>query len=123
MTVTARATATIELSEARATRSRATSIKLPTALLSDAASGLARGATPATTAYVRSHHSAHQSKREMAAARASNTIASIAARAIARSGRRRGGGIEGGGIATIDGDARSEEHTSELQSLAYLVCR
>src|SRR2546425_4482853 len=25
--------------------------------------------------------------------------------------------------ASVHGDARSEEHTSELQSLAYLVCR
>src|SRR5205823_13697907 len=30
-------------------------------------------------------------------------------------------GVEGAGI--LDGDRRSEEHTSELQSLAYLVCR
>src|SRR5687767_15613525 len=28
-----------------------------------------------------------------------------------------------GDIATLAGKARSEEHTSELQSLAYLVCR
>src|SRR2546425_5265884 len=27
------------------------------------------------------------------------------------------------GVAIVDGDLRSEEHTSELQSLAYLVCR
>src|SRR5205823_8074012 len=27
------------------------------------------------------------------------------------------------GTLTVWGDARSEEHTSELQSLAYLVCR
>src|SRR2546425_5260314 len=27
------------------------------------------------------------------------------------------------GIALRNGEARSEEHTSELQSLAYLVCR
>ena len=26
-------------------------------------------------------------------------------------------------VTTEDGDTRSEEHTSELQSLAYLVCR
>src|SRR2546425_9736486 len=26
-------------------------------------------------------------------------------------------------VALADGDVRSEEHTSELQSLAYLVCR
>src|SRR5205823_8386774 len=33
-------------------------------------------------------------------------------------GASRGRGAGGGGLA-----ARSEEHTSELQSLAYLVCR
>src|SRR5687767_15307897 len=27
------------------------------------------------------------------------------------------------GVALVRGDQRSEEHTSELQSLAYLVCR
>src|SRR5205823_9836573 len=34
-------------------------------------------------------------------------------------------GVPGGGlwIGTFHGIARSEEHTSELQSLAYLVCR
>src|SRR5205823_12792608 len=32
------------------------------------------------------------------------------------------GGLGGGGAETVD-EGRSEEHTSELQSLAYLVCR
>src|SRR2546425_9079301 len=32
-------------------------------------------------------------------------------------------GDAGGPRRRVDGAARSEEHTSELQSLAYLVCR
>src|SRR5258707_4272292 len=33
-------------------------------------------------------------------------------------------GLDGGaGILLVDGAARSEEHTSELQSRQYLVCR
>src|SRR5205823_11392145 len=34
-----------------------------------------------------------------------------------------GSHITGGVVVTKYGHARSEEHTSELQSLAYLVCR
>src|SRR2546425_4028126 len=43
----------------------------------------------------------------------------------ARHGQRRGRGDHGGPAHAPPGDraARSEEHTSELQSLAYLVCR
>src|SRR2546425_5113982 len=36
---------------------------------------------------------------------------------------RRGAGEQAGARADSGGDLRSEEHTSELQSLAYLVCR
>src|SRR5687767_15493948 len=32
-------------------------------------------------------------------------------------------GVMKAGNTTVSWDARSEEHTSELQSLAYLVCR
>src|SRR3989441_13103635 len=39
----------------------------------------------------------------------------LQSRCIARTGRR--------AFARADGGGRSEEHTSELQSLAYLVCR
>src|SRR2546425_9190906 len=44
-------------------------------------------------------------------------------------GDARRGGRRGGGVITLEqfaawsGELRSEEHTSELQSLAYLVCR
>src|SRR2546423_11624887 len=31
--------------------------------------------------------------------------------------------VHRGGLARLDAPERSEEHTSELQSLAYLVCR
>src|SRR2546425_5427611 len=41
----------------------------------------------------------------------------------ADAGRRRRGGGRGAGAATRIFLDRSEEHTSELQSLAYLVCR
>src|SRR5438045_5552321 len=46
----------------------------------------------------------------------------------ARSGARRGAHTAGGGHAGVPGDTddllgRSEEHTSELQSLRHLVCR
>src|SRR5687767_15696472 len=34
-----------------------------------------------------------------------------------------GGGIPAGYSVLVAGPSRSEEHTSELQSLAYLVCR
>src|SRR5205823_14396618 len=47
------------------------------------------------------------------------------ARSRARS-RRRGIALTAIGLAVVVGiglEARSEEHTSELQSLAYLVCR
>src|SRR3712207_6976045 len=42
-------------------------------------------------------------------------------RAVDGGGQRLGHGREGGQLA--DGAARSEEHTSELQSRQYLVCR
>src|SRR5687767_15691080 len=37
--------------------------------------------------------------------------------------RHLGPGLELGGDAAVRNRRRSEEHTSELQSLAYLVCR
>src|SRR2546425_9651490 len=40
----------------------------------------------------------------------------LRSRGLARAGRRRG-------LRADSARARSEEHTSELQSLAYLVCR
>src|SRR2546425_4880301 len=51
-----------------------------------------------------------------------------AARARSRTTCRRGGGrcisgTDAAGDSTTSGATRSEEHTSELQSLAYLVCR
>src|SRR2546425_6542033 len=55
---------------------------------------------------------------------ASRDVAARAAGAPARPARARRarrGSLSGGGRAA--GLARSEEHTSELQSLAYLVCR
>src|SRR2546425_3629982 len=55
--------------------------------------------------------------------------AAAAAAARGRRGARREGGLPRRGRARPAGalpphsDVRSEEHTSELQSLAYLVCR
>src|SRR2546425_4694637 len=52
----------------------------------------------------------------------------LGARARTRHGRRRGRATraamaQASRIARLLGPERSEEHTSELQSLAYLVCR
>src|SRR5205823_12255369 len=46
-------------------------------------------------------------------------------RAVGRghAGAERRGGVAGRPAEHVAGDQRSEEHTSELQSLAYLVCR
>src|SRR2546425_7081005 len=55
-------------------------------------------------------------RRADCAARSRARAAGVHARALGRADR---GGVPGGGRAA----ARSEEHTSELQSLAYLVCR
>src|SRR5205823_12639156 len=44
-------------------------------------------------------------------------------RAGAPGGVRRAGRAGAGALADLGDRARSEEHTSELQSLAYLVCR
>src|SRR6185437_16699037 len=40
-----------------------------------------------------------------------------------RAGRRPGARVRRGRVGGAGHDERSEEHTSELQSLAYLVCR
>src|SRR2546425_3791377 len=43
--------------------------------------------------------------------------------ALARPGKRPAAPRRGRGGRAAESEARSEEHTSELQSLAYLVCR
>src|SRR3712207_7119266 len=47
----------------------------------------------------------------------------VRVRPVGRRDRRRGRGRRQGGRARPAGAARSEEHTSELQSRQYLVCR
>src|SRR2546423_12033718 len=63
------------------------------------------------------HHPADARAREHSA------DAALLERHGRRTTQRSGGELEKSGSTATAGIGRSEEHTSELQSLAYLVCR
>src|SRR5205823_14889080 len=55
--------------------------------------------------------------------RRSSDLPGLDARLSAPCDQRLDGGERDHEVSQAEGDGRSEEHTSELQSLAYLVCR
>src|SRR3712207_8281575 len=79
--------------------------------------------TATTEIYALSLHDALPISRARTSARSRARRPALLGFLVALAGRRR----PQGGVATLlgaaFGDARSEEHTSELQSRQYLVCR
>src|SRR5687767_15874809 len=79
---------------------------------------------PYTTLFRSRLGSAHRSRRDLTRVRAAADAVDSRGRVLADDRRsERAVGHARNGVLLVRRSRRSEEHTSELQSLAYLVCR